>query len=42
VRHITADPARAAELLGYRARVSFAEGIAAFATDPLREPVTTT
>jgi dTDP-L-rhamnose 4-epimerase len=40
VRHVTADPARAAELLGYRARVGFAEGIAAFATDPLREPVT--
>jgi len=40
VRHVTADPARAAELLGYRARVSFAEGIARFATDPLREPVT--
>jgi dTDP-L-rhamnose 4-epimerase len=41
VRHVTADPARAVELLGYRARVSFAEGIARFATDPLREPVTT-
>lgn len=41
VRHVTADPALAAELLGYRARVSFAEGIARFATDPLREPVTT-
>lgn len=41
VRHVTADPARAAELLGYRARVSFAEGVAQFATDPLREPVTT-
>jgi dTDP-L-rhamnose 4-epimerase len=41
VRHVTADPARAAELLGYRARVSFAEGITRFATDPLREPVTT-
>ncbi|MGH3684756.1 MAG: NAD-dependent epimerase/dehydratase family protein [Pseudonocardiaceae bacterium] len=41
VRHVTADPARAAELLGYRARVSFTEGVAQFATDPLREPVTT-
>ncbi|MGH3773282.1 MAG: NAD-dependent epimerase/dehydratase family protein [Pseudonocardiaceae bacterium] len=41
VRHVTADPAQAAELLGYRARVSFAEGVARFATDPLREPVTT-
>lgn len=41
VRHVTADPSRAAELLGYRAQVSFAEGITRFATDPLREPVTT-
>jgi dTDP-L-rhamnose 4-epimerase len=41
VRHVTADPARATELLGYRARVSFAEGVTRFATDPLREPVTT-
>jgi dTDP-L-rhamnose 4-epimerase len=41
VRHVTADPSRATELLGYRARVSFADGVAAFATDPLREPVTT-
>ncbi len=41
VRHVTADPARAAELLSYRARVSFAEGVARFATDPLRESVTT-
>jgi dTDP-L-rhamnose 4-epimerase len=39
VRHVTADPARAAELLGYRARVSFAEGITRFATDPLRAAV---
>jgi dTDP-L-rhamnose 4-epimerase len=41
VRHVTADPARAAELLDYRARVGFAEGVTRFATDPLREPVTT-
>jgi dTDP-L-rhamnose 4-epimerase len=41
VRHVTADPTRAAERLGYRARVSFAEGVTRFATDPLREPVTT-
>jgi dTDP-L-rhamnose 4-epimerase len=41
VRHVTADPARATALLGYRARVSFAEGVTRFATDPLREPVTT-
>ncbi|KAB1162090.1 NAD-dependent epimerase/dehydratase family protein [Micromonospora sp. AMSO12t] len=38
VRHVVADPARAAELLGYTARVTFAQGVAAFATDPLREP----
>ncbi|MCX4390823.1 NAD-dependent epimerase/dehydratase family protein [Micromonospora peucetia] len=38
VRHVVADPARAAELLGYTARVGFAQGVAAFATDPLREP----
>ncbi|RKN51168.1 NAD-dependent epimerase/dehydratase family protein [Micromonospora endolithica] len=38
VRHVVADPRRAAELLGYSARVGFAEGVAAFATDPLREP----
>ncbi|MEV4812588.1 NAD-dependent epimerase/dehydratase family protein [Micromonospora avicenniae] len=38
VRHVVADPGRAAELLGYTARVSFAEGVASFATDPLREP----
>jgi dTDP-L-rhamnose 4-epimerase len=40
VRHVTADPARAAELLSYRSRVGFAEGVTSFATDPLREPVT--
>lgn len=39
VRHVTADPARAAELLGFRARMSFADGITAFATDPLRDAV---
>ncbi|MGN9811330.1 NAD-dependent epimerase/dehydratase family protein [Micromonospora sp. BQ11] len=38
VRHVVADPRRAADLLGYTARVGFAEGVAAFATDPLREP----
>ncbi|MGS2616603.1 NAD-dependent epimerase/dehydratase family protein [Micromonospora sp. LZ34] len=38
VRHVVADPARAADLLGYTARVRFAAGVAAFATDPLREP----
>lgn len=39
VRHVTADPARAAELLGYRAAVSFADGVTRFATDPLRDAV---
>ncbi|MBU8861693.1 MULTISPECIES: NAD-dependent epimerase/dehydratase family protein [unclassified Micromonospora] len=37
VRHVVADPRRARDLLGYTARVSFADGVAAFATDPLRE-----
>jgi len=38
VRHVVADPARAAELLGFRAATPFADGVAAFATDPLRTP----
>lgn len=38
VRHVVADPRRAAELLGYAARIGFADGVTAFATDPLREP----
>jgi dTDP-L-rhamnose 4-epimerase len=38
VRHVVADPANAQRLLGFRATVRFADGIAAFATDPLREP----
>ena len=38
VRHVVASPQRADELLGFRARVSFADGVAAFATDELREP----
>ncbi|MCP2251389.1 dTDP-L-rhamnose 4-epimerase [Prauserella aidingensis] len=38
VRHVVADPARAEELLGFAAAVSFASGVAAFATDPLRAP----
>ncbi|MCX4474067.1 NAD-dependent epimerase/dehydratase family protein [Micromonospora sp. NBC_01655] len=40
VRHVVADPSRAADLLGYRARVGFAEGVAGFATAELREPAT--
>ncbi|WP_216209830.1 NAD-dependent epimerase/dehydratase family protein [Amycolatopsis aidingensis] len=42
VRHIVADPARAEKLLGFTARTGFAEGIAAFATDPLRDPTQST
>jgi dTDP-L-rhamnose 4-epimerase len=42
VRHVVAAPHRAAELLGYRAEVGFAAGVAAFATDPLREPASVT
>lgn len=38
VRHVVADPRRATDLLGYTARVGFAEGVAGFAHDPLREP----
>lgn len=36
VRHIVADPAKAARVLGFRASVDFAEGVAAFANAPLR------
>jgi dTDP-L-rhamnose 4-epimerase len=38
VRHVVADPARARTVLGFTARVRFTDGVAAFATDPLREP----
>jgi dTDP-L-rhamnose 4-epimerase len=38
VRHVVADPRRARQLLGYTAQVGFADGVARFATDPLREP----
>ncbi|MER7456830.1 NAD-dependent epimerase/dehydratase family protein [Micromonospora sp. NPDC126480] len=38
VRHVVADPRKAAERLGYTARIGFAGGVAAFAHDPLREP----
>ena len=38
VRHVVADPGRAAKLLGFGARVGFAEGVAGFATAVLREP----
>jgi dTDP-L-rhamnose 4-epimerase len=42
VRHVVADPARAAELLGFRAEVPFTQGIAEFATAPLRAPAVVT
>jgi dTDP-L-rhamnose 4-epimerase len=42
VRHVVASPRLATELLGYRAEVGFAAGVAAFATDPLREPASVT
>ena len=38
VRHIVASPALAAERLGFEARVSFADGMAGFATAALRPP----
>jgi dTDP-L-rhamnose 4-epimerase len=40
VRHVVADPARAREVLGFHAAVRFADGVRAFATDPLRAPAT--
>jgi dTDP-L-rhamnose 4-epimerase len=36
VRHVVASPERAAELLGFRAATSFADGVRAFADAPLR------
>jgi dTDP-L-rhamnose 4-epimerase len=36
VRHVVASPVRAEAELGYAARVPFAEGMAEFATAPLR------
>ena len=38
VRHVVASPARAADDLGFRAQIRFADGIAEFARAPLREP----
>jgi dTDP-L-rhamnose 4-epimerase len=38
VRHVVASPHLAEELLGFRAHVAFADGVAAFATDELRAP----
>ena len=42
VRHIVASPEAAAEDLGFRARISFAEGIAEFARASLRAPAAQT
>jgi len=36
VRHVVASPVRAEKELGFRAQVEFADGMRAFATDPLR------
>ena len=36
VRHVVASPARARDVLGFRATVSFADGVDAFSTAPLR------
>ena len=38
VRHVVADPALAAEMLGFQARVRFADGVKEFATAPMRAP----
>ncbi|MGC5246351.1 NAD-dependent epimerase/dehydratase family protein [Gordonia sp. DT219] len=37
VRHVVADPARAADVLGFRARIDPQSGLRAFAKEPLRE-----
>jgi dTDP-L-rhamnose 4-epimerase len=36
VRHIVADPAKAADVLGFRAAVDWRDGLADFAFAPLR------
>jgi dTDP-L-rhamnose 4-epimerase len=41
VRHVVADPALAAELLGFRAEVGIDDGMAEFARAPLRDAVPT-
>lgn len=38
VRHVVADPALAAAVLGFVAAMPFARGVAEFATDPMRRP----
>lgn len=42
VRHVVASPAKALALLGFRAQVGFVEGVAEFATAPLRAAALTT
>jgi dTDP-L-rhamnose 4-epimerase len=37
VRHVAADPGKARRVLGFAAEIGFAEGMAAFARDPMRE-----
>jgi dTDP-L-rhamnose 4-epimerase len=37
VRHVVADPALARQLLGFTAAVGFTDGVARFATEPLRD-----
>ena len=39
VRHVVASPAKAQATLGFRAQVSFGDGVREFATAPLREAV---
>ena len=39
VRHVVASPAKAQAALGFRAQVSFGDGVSEFATAPLREAV---
>ena len=41
VRHVVADPGRAAELLGFRAEIGMDDGMAEFAHAPLRDAVPT-
>jgi dTDP-L-rhamnose 4-epimerase len=41
VRHVVASPERAAAVLGFRAHTTFADGMSAFAHDPLRASSTT-
>jgi dTDP-L-rhamnose 4-epimerase len=40
VRHIVADPTKVTAVLGVRATITFAEGVARFARDPMRAPAT--